>query len=146
MAQAMAKPEPADTSKTAKKKKTGSAAEPVSGVHKGLLSYARTVLRADPELAKKVMAGKAMRALAIGDILVRGQHKTQESIMPLTDLQRALLEAESELGEAATLANDGTFGVRRARDNSLVLSPGTAAATIKTRVTSIRPSIGKITS
>jgi hypothetical protein len=86
-----------------------------------------------------------MRALAIGDTIAI--NTTQESTMAgLTDVQRAVLEAESELGEVATLANDGTFGVRRVRDNALVLAPGQTLATIKTRVTSIRPSIGKITS
>jgi hypothetical protein len=66
--------------------------------------------------------------------------------MALTDLQRALLEAETELGKAATLKEaDGTFGVINAGTRAVVLAAGTAAATIKTRVTPIRPGIGKIT-
>jgi hypothetical protein len=65
--------------------------------------------------------------------------------MALTDLQRALLEAETELGENATLKeSDGTFGVRNAASNAVVLAAGTAASVIKTRVTPIRPQIGKI--
>jgi hypothetical protein len=63
----------------------------------------------------------------------------------LTDLQRHLLYSETELGEAATLANDGTFKVIRAYDRAVVLSAGTAAATIKSRVAAIHPGINKIT-
>jgi hypothetical protein len=57
----------------------------------------------------------------------------------------ALLEAETELGENAVLReNDGTFGVVNARSGATVLAAGTAASVIKTRVTPIRPQIGKI--
>jgi hypothetical protein len=64
----------------------------------------------------------------------------------ISDLNRALLEAETELGESATLKeSDGTFGVKRAVDGAVVLAPGQSATTIKTRVAAIRPQIGKIT-
>jgi hypothetical protein len=71
---------------------------------------------------------------------------TKEITMALTDLQRALLEAETELGEQAIIKeSDGTFTIKNARSGATVLAAGTAAATIKTRVTPIRPAIGKIT-
>jgi hypothetical protein len=66
--------------------------------------------------------------------------------MALTDLQRALLEAEPEVGEQAILKeSNSTFTVNNARSGANVLAAGTAASVIKTRVTPIRPAIGKIT-
>jgi hypothetical protein len=66
--------------------------------------------------------------------------------MALTGLQRALLEAESELGEQAILKeSNGTFTVNNTRSGANVLAAGTAASVPKTRVTPIRPAIGKIT-
>ena len=65
----------------------------------------------------------------------------------LSDLQRAIAYGESELGEVAVLrASDNTYTIRRARDNATVLAAGTAAATIKSRVAAIHPTVLKITS
>jgi len=65
--------------------------------------------------------------------------------MALTDLQRAIAYGESELGEVAILAGDGTYKITRARDAATVLAAGQSQATIKTRVAAIHPSITKIT-
>ena len=56
MTVAMTYPQPADTSKNAMKDKTGSVTEPVLDVSSGRLSMARTVFRALPTIAEKVMA------------------------------------------------------------------------------------------
>jgi hypothetical protein len=65
--------------------------------------------------------------------------------MALTDLQCALLEAETELGEQAILKeSDGTFTIKDARSAATTLAAGQSAATIKARVAAIRPSISKI--
>jgi hypothetical protein len=65
----------------------------------------------------------------------------------LSDLSRALVYGESELGEVAVhRPSDNTYTVRRAKDNATVLAAGTAATTIKTRVAAIHPSVLKITS
>jgi hypothetical protein len=64
----------------------------------------------------------------------------------LTDLQRALAYGESELGEVAVhRPSDNTYTIKRARDNATVLSAGTSAATVKSRVAAIHPSVNKIT-
>jgi hypothetical protein len=67
--------------------------------------------------------------------------------MALSDLQRALVYGESELGNKAVIKEtDGTFTVTSARSGAVVNAAGTAAATVKAAVAVIHPSVLKITS
>jgi hypothetical protein len=74
MAVAVMYPQPADTSKNAMKDKTGSVTEPVLDVSPGRLSMARTVLRALPTIAEKVMAVAMM--LPVGAAFFSLPHRT----------------------------------------------------------------------
>jgi hypothetical protein len=66
--------------------------------------------------------------------------------MALSDQQRAVLEAEAELGEQALLNEaNGTFTIKNVASGATVLAAGQSLATIKSRVTLIRPGISKIT-
>jgi hypothetical protein len=66
--------------------------------------------------------------------------------MAFSDLQRALICGETELGEVATLNEAAkTYAIKNAANGATVLAAGQTAATIKARVAVIHRSVLKIT-
>lgn len=65
----------------------------------------------------------------------------------LTDLQRAVVYGESELGEVAVLnPSAATYTILNARSAAVVLAAGQLLATVKARVAVIQPTVNRITS